>query len=244
MNESSTVRPAHLRRLFSEFVVIVLGVLIALAADSWRQGLQDRDRLLTHLTALQADLAATSRELDDALEEDSLTLVSVLMVVDDLRIGTATGTPGERGRFYWSSWEPRVGAVNTLIHTGDISLLEAGALQQGIERYESAVVAVRRWLSGSDRSMWDNLREANAVGETLANRAGTTFGMDASATRFGADLLKGIAYDVLRANPDVSGLYSFHALGLQNRLWAVAEFRGPLAQLQLLVEQEIQRLSQ
>ena len=134
--------------------------------------------------------------------------------------------------------------MNTLIHTGDIGLLEVGALQQEIERYESAVAAVRRWLGDGDRSMWDNLREANALGEMLANRTGTKSGVDASAPRFGADLMQGIEYGILLAHPEVVHIYSFHALGLQNRLWAVAEFRGPLADLQSLVEEEIQRMTQ
>ena len=44
-------------RLFAEFIVIILGVLIALAADTWRESRQEVADAERHLYALRDDMA-------------------------------------------------------------------------------------------------------------------------------------------------------------------------------------------
>lgn len=56
--------------LAAEFVLIVVGVLLALWVDSWRQGVEDTTTEAELLAALQADLAADSLFL--AAERESL----------------------------------------------------------------------------------------------------------------------------------------------------------------------------
>ncbi len=45
------------RLLVAELVVVFLGVLVALTADSWWRGQQDIDRALGYMRALQADMS-------------------------------------------------------------------------------------------------------------------------------------------------------------------------------------------
>lgn len=52
--------PSHLRRgrwLFAEFLVVVLGVVVGLAADEWRTQIGDRGRRETYLSQLHTELS-------------------------------------------------------------------------------------------------------------------------------------------------------------------------------------------
>jgi len=44
-------------RLAAEFLVIVIGVLLALGVDRWVAGMDERDQELAYLTGLRADFA-------------------------------------------------------------------------------------------------------------------------------------------------------------------------------------------
>ena len=57
------VKTEHAKRVAGEFVVIVLGVLVALAVDDLRAGRADRDLEAYYLEALTQDLAADTAEL-------------------------------------------------------------------------------------------------------------------------------------------------------------------------------------
>lgn len=56
--------PRSWQRLLSEFVVIVVGVLVALAVDEWRDTRSDRALERQYLDRLQGDLAQTRIRLD------------------------------------------------------------------------------------------------------------------------------------------------------------------------------------
>lgn len=55
----------RLRWFLSEFLVIVAGVLVALAVNAWWQGRQDRQVEIAYLQQLQLDLDASNQTLDE-----------------------------------------------------------------------------------------------------------------------------------------------------------------------------------
>jgi hypothetical protein len=54
----------NVRRLFTEFVVVVLGVAVALAADSWRKGLTERASESEYSQRLVAELNDGLKSID------------------------------------------------------------------------------------------------------------------------------------------------------------------------------------
>lgn len=56
MSDHNSGRVSAVRRALAELVLIVSGIMIALAADEWRQGRRDSDMEGIYLAALQADL--------------------------------------------------------------------------------------------------------------------------------------------------------------------------------------------
>lgn len=59
--------PPRIARLASEFVVIVVGVLVALAADSWIQSAEDRGRARAGLALLVEDLVMDSTRIEEIM---------------------------------------------------------------------------------------------------------------------------------------------------------------------------------
>jgi len=113
-------------RLFAELAVIILGVLIALTADTWRESQQEAADGQRHLGALRDDMAesvAALRQLRatrDAIEHGLLQLLNV-----DL----ATASPDSvstwmyQGLLRIGGYEPRVAALKDLEATGEVRLL-------------------------------------------------------------------------------------------------------------------------
>lgn len=69
------------RRLAVEFVVIVVGVLVALAVDQWAQGREDEDTAREVLQALGSELESNRAQLDRRIEYHE----SVLPGLDSLQ---------------------------------------------------------------------------------------------------------------------------------------------------------------
>ncbi len=69
MNDSGGGRTRALR-LAAELAVIVGGVFLGLAADSWREGRAELRLEAVYLRALQADVAASIVGLDEAIDRE------------------------------------------------------------------------------------------------------------------------------------------------------------------------------
>lgn len=67
-SRARTLDGATLRRLGAEFVVIVVGVLVALAVDDWRAGVESRRQALRLLSTMEADISASVDDLREAAE--------------------------------------------------------------------------------------------------------------------------------------------------------------------------------
>lgn len=64
--------PGSWRAAFREFVVIVAGVLAALAAQAWWTSHEDRARERDYLAQLLADTRENERRLETAIHEDEI----------------------------------------------------------------------------------------------------------------------------------------------------------------------------
>ena len=115
------------RRAIRDVVLIVVGVLIALAANAWREAREEQERAASHLTQLLEDVRENERALRSAIELDRATadgmqhLLSALDGVaapprDSLRVWM------QRPPIFYSNPRPRLGTVDALIETGDIRL--------------------------------------------------------------------------------------------------------------------------
>ena len=89
---------ATLRRLAAEFVVIVVGVLVAFAVDDWRAGVERREQALRLIGTMEADIAAS---VEDLREAASSARVRRDAIVELLRLAGEPLPPGNE----WTPWE-------------------------------------------------------------------------------------------------------------------------------------------
>jgi len=126
-------------RLGVEFVVIVAGVLVALAVDEWHSGLDDARSRYELLSAVEADLKADSLELADVLPLEGR-LRDLYLYLDSLVTGPSLEPDSSRVREALDGivyiWVPVVNraAFDRMVASGALSLLEP-ELQQALHEY-------------------------------------------------------------------------------------------------------------
>ena len=165
--------PIKGRALTVELVIVVAGVLIALAADSWWDARDDDQRADAYLLALETDFSMAQRELDIAIDGYSRTLTLATEFLTYVQAAEQPDGPapdpwaGDDVRFF-----PPFGTIDALLTTGDIALLpesvrtvlirERAALENRLEQS-------RRFLdlwAASVRDIFLPLEEAGSGGAT------------------------------------------------------------------------------
>ena len=153
MTQTKSIR--RMRSLFGEFVIIVAGVLAALAVDQWKDALDDRGLEARYIERLRADLEADTAEfaefertfvaaktsvLRDLLAEDPLSRLSERPnLMEDLRYSRFIALPTNRPATF-----------EELQSTGGLSLLRDIELRGAISSYYSGFEHISRILSVPD----------------------------------------------------------------------------------------------
>ena len=113
-------------RLFAEFIVIILGVLIALAADTWRESRQEVADAERHLYALRDDMAESVTTLRSwRATRDSMEYSLVQLLEMDLSAAPPDAVSARlyQGLFMIGNYEPRLASMRDLEATGEVRLL-------------------------------------------------------------------------------------------------------------------------
>lgn len=137
-------RPRIILRLVAEFAVIVLGVLVALQLEGWRDLLLDREREQEQLEALRADFEVNVRVLRETITQQQRALDAAETFL--LQFGPEAGDLDADSVAMWlalgTSWygfEAVTGAYDALLNTGDIGLISDRELRQGLAQFYGIV---------------------------------------------------------------------------------------------------------
>lgn len=127
-----------------EITFIVVGVLIALGANSWWEGRQDRDRTTEYLLRLAEDLNL-SRDAMEATDESRRSVVDGTRgVMRLLRAGpTGENVDSLRATLGWiavfNMTPVHDGTYQEMMATGALRLLRSDSLRAALRAYESAL---------------------------------------------------------------------------------------------------------
>jgi len=133
-------------KLLAELGLIILGVLIALAGDSWWNQREDRRLEREYLAQLGIELVATDSALTFAINSDSL-------MAEDVRALQAVLVSGEQPPASDSAWVRGVyslafedisldlGTLGTLFQTGDIRLIRSRTIRTGLGSLEARLAS-------------------------------------------------------------------------------------------------------
>jgi hypothetical protein len=156
------------RRLAAEFVVIVAGVLVALAVDAARDARQDHVRATGYLQQLRADLSTTSGALTAAITIDERARDGADRMIqalnsprlprsDSLRAWIAAATNSS------ASFYPTMGTVTGLIESGELRLVRDEDLRRKLLQYHSSVEAALRIIDAVDPHMWRTIERLGGM---------------------------------------------------------------------------------
>jgi len=142
--------PRTLRRGTAEFALIVFGVFVALAAESWWSERQDRrfERELrddmvaefeTNIRILEADLAANDSSQARLSFFDEITDAELQSMPDE-DLTTRFG-----GFANWSGFDPEMGIVQALVESGNVGAVEDRELRLLLSRWAGLLEEKRRF---------------------------------------------------------------------------------------------------
>ncbi len=212
------------RRLAAEFVVIVVGVLVALGVDAARDAREDQIRGAAYLQQLRADLSATADGVADAIAVDRRAREGADRLLEALTSGPL---PPSDSLAAWvlsttnssASFYPTMGTVTALVESGELRLLRDERLRQYVLEYHSSVEGALRIVDAVDPHMWRTLER---LGGMLSWNA---LIRPEEAQRFSVD------WASLAADRDFHGAIYDLRLAAQNRLFALNSLRGGLEAL-------------
>ena len=209
------------RRLAAEFVVIVAGVLVALAVDAARSSREDHARAAAYLGQLRLDLSATSAALASAMavEEgarngaDRLIQAlnaSSLPSSDSLKVWIAAATNSS------ASFYPTMGTVTALIESGELRLIRDEDIRRNVLQYHSSVQGSLRIVDAVNPYMWRTLERLGSMLSWSALLASD------ERQRFP------INWESLASNPNFHGAVYDMRLAAHNRLFALKSLKSSL----------------
>jgi hypothetical protein len=137
-------RPNLLARFGGELFVIVLGVLIALWVDSWREARQERTLQTDLLESLRSEVQSNVRNLEGSIVQQQRILASMRRLMTVQR-NTPVSVPPDsleilfRDAGSFSRARPSFGSYDAMVSTGTSRLLPDPGLAQRLARHRASL---------------------------------------------------------------------------------------------------------
>jgi hypothetical protein len=134
VTDSSSPRGARLPRLAGEFAVIVVGVLVALVAESWWSE-RDERRYEAELRADMLEEFRTNLEIVAADLEENAVVADLLNQVAEMGDGELLTRPDSAFAFFasgdlsWAGFDPMMGSAQALVQSGNLGAIADRALR-------------------------------------------------------------------------------------------------------------------
>ncbi|MFV1985668.1 MAG: hypothetical protein ACC682_00190 [Gemmatimonadota bacterium] len=129
-------------RAIAELFIVVVGVLIALSADSWLQARRDRADEVDHLIALRADIVESVHLLETANLVQDVQFASLTHLLE----GDASRTPKDsvaawinEGLYSIGGYAPRLSALRDLEMSGELQLIGSPELRRELANLRTAL---------------------------------------------------------------------------------------------------------
>jgi hypothetical protein len=146
-------------RAGSEFLVIVVGVLVALACDAWWKSYLDRVREAAILRDLLTEFTANREQLSGDIidNEASLHAANTLVRLGDsairlLPLDSARALAGQA--FTLRTFDPLNAVLRSVVETGEFGLISDPELRSALAAWDDGLVELR--LLKHSLSVWSN----------------------------------------------------------------------------------------
>jgi hypothetical protein len=219
-------------RLFAEFTVIVAGVLIALAVDSWWERRQERNHAREYLAQLLVDFQGTERRLRGTIETETQRLEGVNSVIGSALRGPWPQADSLELPTGYNYFEPLEGTLSALIQSGDLRLLRNDSVRFELIAFSALLHETETILRHTETLIW-NSTERVTVGRARHSQ---------SAARRVANEGRGWGQvDVAAAlnDPEIIGALQLQAAASQIRLFNLGRLEEPTSRIIRLLRAEL-----
>jgi hypothetical protein len=131
----------RLRWFAAEVLIIITGILIALAIDEWRQNNENNNIEREYVQQLITDLETTEESITESSTEASAGDESIGKLVDAFRTDESISSERLIGLIYGSGGyynpAPILGTIDALVATGDLRLIRDESTRSAITQYLS-----------------------------------------------------------------------------------------------------------
>ena len=220
------------KRLVAELAVIVAGVLIALAADSWWEQRKERRQAEEYLQQLLNDFRQTERQLKNAIGGDTRKFESASRVIDRAYRGHFPPADSLDLPTGYDFFLPPTGTLTALVQGGDLRLLDSDTLRFELVAYASLVDDIKTVLRHSETMIWNSTERiilGRARHSQSALRRATN---DVSA--WGQVDVAGTLND-----PEVISALQVQAAASQIRIFNLGRLEEPTGRLIRLIQAEL-----
>lgn len=159
-------RQAQYGTLFFELVVVVMGILIALSIDEWRQEREELEHEHEYLVAIKADLQEDLRMFDERIfpeikmrleKSEQLGQVTPESVPESLEAQrTFVDDIGRAGFMY--TYRPRRNALDDMLATGNLRLISNRQLRLDLLGYYDKIEQMQPYDDWGRKLVWENFR--------------------------------------------------------------------------------------
>lgn len=200
-----------------DLVVLVAGILLALAGDAWWDGVQERGVETDYLESVRDDLSQMATELDRAIAADSASVAGNLRLVEAMRVGAGGGALS----FRFEDVSFSIGTIQALVGSGDIRVISSTQLRAEIVALHAMFDSRTAWNQSLEAQLLENLRESVRASE--AERGPDGLSVPTEAGR----------------NPDFVATVINYGLLLGARVSSHRRLRVAVEDLRAAVEQEL-----
>ena len=220
------------KRLLAEFTVIVAGVLIALAVDSWWEERQERHHAREYVQQLLADVEVTERRLRSTMETEQQRLEGVSTVIDRALRGPWPHADSLDLPTGYNYFEPLKGTLTALIQGGDLRLLRSDSIRFELIAFSALLHETETVLRHTETLIWnstDRILNGRARHSQAAARRESNGGRG-----WGQIDVAGVLND-----PEIVSALQLQAMASQIRLFNLGRLEEPTSRLIDLLRAEL-----
>jgi type II secretory pathway pseudopilin PulG len=147
------------KRLAAEFGVIVAGVLIALAVDSWWERQQEQKQAEEYLQQLLIDFQQTQRRLQGTIAGDTQTLERVNSVLSRAFAGPFPPADSLELPTGYNYFEPLAGTLTALVEGGDLRLIRNDSIRFELIAFSALIETTETVLRHTETMIWHSTEQ-------------------------------------------------------------------------------------
>lgn len=219
-------------RLLAELAVIVAGVLIALAANSWWERRQEQNHAREYLEQLLVDVQTTERRLRSIIDTETQRLEAVSSVISRAFSGPWPQPDSVELPTGYDYFEPLMGTLTALIQSGDLRLLRSDSIRFELIALSALIHETETGLRHTESLIW-NSTERVAAGRARHSQSAARRGTNAGRG-WGQVDVAGVLND-----PEIISALQVQALATQVRIFNLGRLEEPTSRIIELLRAEL-----